>query len=692
MTTTSKSRNRNRAISRRQFFQITAVAGAGVVVTACAPAATPAAAPPVQPAATEVPAAAAPTTAPAEQPAATEAPAVAPSKFNEAPMLAELVKAGKLPPVEERLPATPGVMPTLEMAGKYGGTVRRGFRGVSDRWGPTKMQDRGLVWFDKSLILQPRIAESWEVNSDATEWTFHLRPGAKWSDGTPMTSGDIQWWYENVLKNKDLTPAVPADWSAGNPRVLMEMEFPDDYTFKAKFVAPNPFFAYRFTRNPGAVPGYYMKQFHADLTDDKAKLEADMKTAGFDNWTVYYLEDRDRWWSNPERPSLGPWLSKNTISNELFLMERNPYFFAVDGDGNQLPYVDKINHRLFETPDVFDLWIVNGEIDFQGRHVQTGNFTLYKENEAKGDYKVLVGIAASHIGLNPNHSSKNPLLAEFFQDRNVRIALNLAMNREEMNELVWSGLLKPRQYSPLTVSPQYYEKAETAYTQYDPVQANKLLDEAGYDKKDADGFRLWKDGSGPVSFIIEGIDPTGSNGDDTAQLAAKYLAAVGVKAAYKPVERSLYEEHYNANDIDCGFWGGDRTVLPLVPQAPIFRGTMIDRPWAAGWGIFVNLGEDAPNASKPPEGYFIWKIWDLWDQIAVEPSPDKQNELFRQILDIWAEEVPMVTLLGEMPALAIVKSGFRNFVAGFPNDDTTGDENVYNTETYFWEEPDKHTA
>jgi peptide/nickel transport system substrate-binding protein len=284
------------------------------------------------------------------------------------------------------------------------------------------------------------------------------------------------------------------------------------------------------------------------------------------------------------------------------------------------------------------------------------------------------------------------LLAEFFQNRDVRIAMNLAMNREEINELVWSGLLTPRQYSPLSVSPQYNEKAANAYIQYDPAEANRLLDAAGYDKKDAEGFRLWKDSSGPVSFVIEGIFATGSNEDDTAQLVTKYLADVGIMATYKPEERSLYEERYNANDVDCGFWGGDRTVLPLVPEAPIFRGTMVDRPWASGWGIYFNIGQDDPNAVKPPEGYFINKIWELWDQIAVEPSPDKQNELFAQIMDIWAEEVPMVTLLGEMPSLAIVKNGFRNFVTGFPNDDTTGDENVYNTETYFWEDPASHTG
>jgi ABC-type transport system substrate-binding protein len=93
---------------------------------------------------------------------------------------------------------------------------------------------------------------------------------------------------------------------------------------------------------------------------------------------------------------------------------------------------------------------------------------------------------------------------------------------------------------------------------------------------------------------------------------------------------------------------------------------------------------------EPPADHFIWKIWNIWDKIAVEADPVKQNELFFQILDIWYEELPMITCLGMLPSLAIVKNGMHNFIAGFPNDDTTGDENVYNTETYFWDEPEKH--
>jgi peptide/nickel transport system substrate-binding protein len=434
-----------------------------------------------------------------------------------------------------------------------------------------------------------------------------------------------------------------------------------------------------------------MQQFHLDLVEDKAKLEADFKAAGLDAWDKYY-EAKNNWYLNPERPTFGPWISKNALSEQLFLMERNPYFWQVDSDGNQLPYIDKITHRLFETPDVLSLWVVNGEIDFQARHMSIGNFTLYKEAEQQGDFKVFLGVSANHMAFQPNQSTKNERLREFFQTRDARIALSLAVNRDEINDLVFSGTAVPRQYSPLTKSPQYYPKLSQAYIEFDQARANELLDTAGYAEKDAEGFRLWKDGSGEtLSFVIEGTAQAGSPDEDAVQLIVKYFGEVGVKSSYKAVERSLYEEHYRANEIEGAFWGGDRTLLPLA--APIiFIGTQPDRPWGAAWSLWKNNGPTDPNGQEPPADHYINKIWSTWDQISIEPDEAKRNELWNQILDIWAEELPMIGYLGEIPAPIIVKNGFRNYVEGFPVDDTTEDEHLLNTQTYFWDDPENHSA
>jgi peptide/nickel transport system substrate-binding protein len=682
--------SQRRKITRRQFLSLSAVAAAGAVVASCGPTEAPS---PTEAPATAVPATAVPPTA--VPPAATAAPV---SKYKEAPMLADLVAQGQLPPVDERLPLNPRVTPVNDGIGNYGGTMHRAFKGVSDRWGPTKMIDHFFAWFDIDLNLQPHFCESWETNEDGSEWTFYFREGTKFSDGVEFTADDVVWWYENEATNKDLFPSPYIKWTVtvGADKIMMDLEKVNDYAVKMKFAVPKTLFIYDLTRGPGMesfgvgclTPSHYMKQFHIDFTDDKAALEAAATEAGFNNWAEYYL-DRGYWCLNPDRPVVGPWRARTPLSEELFLMERNPYYWAVDPEGNQLPYIDTVQHRLYEQGEVLNLWVTNGEIDFQSRQMAMANYTLYKEGEAAGDYHVFVQKTASHVALQCNLTTLNEPLREFFNERNVRIALSLAVNRDEMNELAYDGFFTPRQYSPMEESPQYYPKLSNVYLDHDPDEANRLLDEAGYAEKDSDGFRLWKDGSDTLSFEIVGTDEAGQPSEDAAQLLVKYFADVGVKAAYKYNERSLYQERFAANDIEAAWWGGDRTLLPLAPLAVIFRGYQTDRPWACAWGIYLHDPND-PNAEKPPEDHWISDIWNIWSQVEQEADPDRQNELFFQILDIWAEELPMIGYLGNQPAPCIVKNGYRGYLDGMPADDTVADEHFLGTETHYWENPEEH--
>jgi peptide/nickel transport system substrate-binding protein len=637
-------------------------------------------------------------------PAATAAPI---SLFKEAPMLAELVKAGKLPAVDLRLPKNPMVMTGYEGIGKHGGLWRRAFQGVSDINGPLKIVDRNWAWFDKNLNLQPRTLESWSVSADGTVWTIKMRQGLKWSDGkAEYTTDDIAFWYQYELQNKKLTPGVVSAF-ADPDKTLVKFAAVDKYTATFTYGKPKPMFIYLNTRGgiggaytggsrpEGPVtPSHYMKQFHEDTTTDKAALQADITKRGYSDWQSYYYYFVRSWTANIAKPTIGPWLATTDHTQEILQVERNPYFFAVDAQGNQLPYIDKVTHRVYaaSAPDVLTLRVTNGEIDFQGRLLSVGNLPVYKAGETKGDYKVVLGVYANHVALAPNLTTKNKPLAEFFNQTSARIAMSLAINRDNINQLVFNGLPKPRQYSPMTVSPQYYDKLSNAYIKYDPDTANKMLDDAGYTKKDANGIRLYRDGSGPISFTIESTDSLGGQDKDTVNLVSKDLLKIGVQGSYKFVERALYTQHYEANDIEAGWFGGDRTLLPIVPEAVIFRGWNRDRPWCPAWSWYLQDPTNA-NAVKPPDGHWIYDIWKLWDtEVSVEPDTAKQTAAFKKILDIWAAQLPMIGLLGELPAPVIVKNGFKGYPAGLPNDDTGGDEQFAQSETYYWDDPTKHTG
>ena len=252
-----------------------------------------------------------------------------PVKFKEAPMLAELVKQGKLPPVEERLPLNPCVWPVQEGIGNYGGTIRRGFKGVSDGNGPDKMSGKSLAWFSTDLSeMWPDIAESWELSADGKKWTINLRKGMKWSDGYPLTTEAWKWRWDYVTMNAALTTSPPTVLSTGNPKVLCEASFPDDYTAVLTYSDPKPLLIYdmRGNLNMFVEPGHYLKDYHPDFTD-QATLDAKAKELGLSTWEQLWA-DRRSWRTNPEVPQLMTWVYKNALSEELMIMERNPYYLA----------------------------------------------------------------------------------------------------------------------------------------------------------------------------------------------------------------------------------------------------------------------------------------------------------------------------------------------------------------------------
>ena len=140
-----------------------------------------------------------------------------PAAFQEAPQLAELVKAGKLPPVASRVPSEPMVIKPVESVGKYGGTWRRAFIGPSDGENGNRIMasDKLLFWDFTGSKIVPCVAKGYELSADGKTTTLFLRKGMKWSDGHPFTADDFVFWYEDMYLNKEIVPGPIADMSAG---------------------------------------------------------------------------------------------------------------------------------------------------------------------------------------------------------------------------------------------------------------------------------------------------------------------------------------------------------------------------------------------------------------------------------------------------------------------------------------------
>jgi len=431
-----------------------------------------------------------------------------------------------------------------------------------------------------------------------------------------------------------------------------------------------------------------MKQFHPDHTEDTAALDQAIADAGVDSWTELYADMRSDRNKNPECPMIWPWIQENAFSKELVTFGRNPYFWAVDTEGNQLPYIDALSFRLFNDADVHALRLVNGEIDCQSRHIRNTDLTVLKENEEKGDYKIQFWRWTAVYGIHFNMTTNDERLAELFQARDFRIAVSLGVNRDEINELIYDGLGTSMQYGPPVESPLHHAKLSNAYLDFDPDRANALLDGLGHTERDADGHRLWSDGSGDhISWTMLG----GADIGDANQMVIDFLGDIGLEVNYRGVERSLSIELHQSNDVECTAGFMDRNLVPLAdPQIWVKHRNINDRPWANAWTAW-KLDPTNPIAQEPPAGHWIWDIWALWDEIRATAGEEQQIALFKDILEIWSEELPSVGFFGEIPRLVMVKNGFKGIHAGYPWDCCRGlYEHIIDNATWYWDEPEKH--
>ena len=340
--------------------------------------------------------------------------ALAQGKYKEAPALAELVKAGKLPSVDKRLPENPLVVPVVEKTGEYGGVWRRAFLGPADYNNYVRVVFDALFRFSPDgAKIEPKIAESAEPSADFKVWTIKLRKGSKWSDGQPFGADDILFWYNDVLLNKELTPTLPG-WIKSPDGTAAKVEKVDDNTVRFTYAAPATLFLTAVANQDGAdrtfamfLPAHYLKKFHPTYTP-KADVETAAKAAGFKTWTELFA-NKNAPPENPERPTMAAWAPTSRASDPVFTLKRNPYYIGVDKDGNQLPYIDEVRFTYFADVQALNLAAIAGNFDMQERHIIMTNYPVLKDQEKTGKYRVITwptfGGADAVIAINQTYTA-----------------------------------------------------------------------------------------------------------------------------------------------------------------------------------------------------------------------------------------------------------------------------------------------
>lgn len=588
-----------------------------------------------------------------------------PKAFNEAPDLAALVKAGKLPAVKDRLPEEPLVVKPLHQVGKYGGTWRRGFLGPGDAENGNRLNasDKLLFWDYTGTKIVPSVAKAWEMSPDGKVIRISLRKGMRWSDGAPFTADDFVFWYEDLYLNKDIVPTPISDMSAdGKQGKVVKI---DETTVEFQFENPHFLFVELLAGDTligggqsvrqsqgltfGAYsPKHYLKQFLPKYSsEDAANQKA--KAAGYENWVKAIHVHKD-WTLNPELPTLGPWKMVRPINSPTWVLERNPYYWVVDTAGNQLPYIDRIVLTLAEDAEVVNLRAVAGTYDMQERHITLSKLPVILENQQKGNYKVHLDLAlhGADTVLQVNQSFRaDPEIAKWLTNADFRRALALGIDRDQLNETFWLGIGTTGSVVPASSSPYNPGKEwDKKWSTLDVAKANQMLDAIGLSKKDGEGFRLRTDNGERLRIQIQGVKallPWPQQGE----MIAQHWRKIGIQADVREMERSLAMTRVRNNEHHIMMWSnGGTELLYLFPRhaIPVDPTEAFMGPEYATW--YVSNGA---QGREPPDPE-MKKIFDLFRAAPGKKDEADRIKIAQEIWKILVDQQYGIGTVGQSPA------------------------------------------
>ena len=586
----------------------------------------------------------------------------------EAPILADLVAAGQLPPVTERVGAEPAVMAGVEGIGRYGGTWMRIARTPSEvRWIGYRGAGATLVRFSPyGEPLMPHVAKSYTVSADHREFVFELRRGMKWSDGHPFTADDILYWWEREAND-------PAVWS--QPPELMRIrgrsgwvEKLGDYRVKFAFPEPNSLFLAKLARGLEVAncPAHYLAQYHPTVGDPD-KIARWMEARKLPGKLAVYTDVKN--FLNPEHPRIWPWLYRTYKATPPQTAVRNPYYWVVDTQGNQLPYIDRLLFKQ-RSADMIHLALTNGEASMQWQWDLAKSYTLAMEQREAGGFDVYHWFAGENLfvvypNINRRVDRTRPETAHkaaLLGDKRFRRALSLAINRQAIIDADYNGQSVPSAIAPEPGTPYYEPSLYKSYVDYDPGRADHLLDEIGLTQRDSEGFRTFADGTKMVFYLSLSSDDTGIG---PSQFIVDDWAAVGVRVLIRNESRALWSTKAQALEHDFNAWSGNGNFPAMSPEAyvPIencgfARGFA---RWYARGGLYGPIPpEQAGGCVEPPVGHPLRRAQELYDRYRAAAMPEDQHAIFREILKIAADNVWHFNIASPQPTLIVVKDDFRN--------------------------------
>lgn len=579
----------------------------------------------------------------------------------ETPFFEDAVKAGKLPPVAQRVPGQPRVTDLAELGrepGRPGGLLRTLIGDPRNINQMTLNSYTRLVVFDEKLRLAPDILESYEVK-DGRAFSLHLRKGHKWSDGQPFTTEDFRYYWEDIANDKRLNPNGPRPelLDGGKPP---KVTIVDETTIVYEWDAPNPGFLPALA---GAqplliyLPSHYLKQFHQKYGDPK-QIEKMTKAAKVKDWAALH-ERKARSYrpENPELPTLDPWRPTTQPPSEIYVFERNPYYHRVASDGRQLPYIDKVRLQIASS-NLIPAKAGAGEADLQALSVLFDNYTFLKQGEKRTGYKVRLWSRGegAYASLVPNQNAADPVWRKLVQDVRFRRALSIAIDRKDINKVIFFGLAQESANTMIPESPMYQQRHREAWAQYNLELANQLLDEVGLVKRDFEGFRLLPDGR-RAEFTVE-TSGENTNETDIMELVSDDYRKLGLRVLVHSSNRDIFRRRIISGETVFSMWPGIDNGVATAEMEPtnLAPANLTQFNWPQ-WGQYVDSGGRMGAPITDPSAARLAELLGQWRNSA---SPEEREKIWSEMLDINASQVFVIGIVNRIPQPVIVSNKLHN--------------------------------
>ncbi len=584
--------------------------------------------------------------------------AVAESTYAQSPAL----EGKDLPPVAERMPVAADIMvEEMDDVGQYTATFT--MAQGSSNWTTGKLTEEPLFRFKTDGNVEPNVAKGYDVNEDATVWTIYLREGMRWSDGEPFTAEDCRFFYEEVLLTGFSTKSVWGAVKDGNGEVA-KMAVLNDYCFTMTFGTPKPAFLQELAINGKwfFAPKHWMIQYMPAeyegqktsglLTAEEWKAAAekmgysDLKT--FDSIISYY------YWLVPGRPTLRAWQLQGDFNADSFTMERNPYFWKVDAEGKQLPYIDSIVFLRYQDENQPLLWSLDGTIDLYSP--AWTNIVEMKEAEANGTIKVMEWNNTAWAGnaLQLNQATKDDELRALFQNVDFRHALSIAVDRAQICALVDDDFSVPSQSAPQEGQMGYDPEWVSKWTEYDVEQAKELLVKCGL-TLGQDGTWYFPSGKQVAIHMIYQNEAYAT----LAELLVKYYSELGLKVYQNLYDRSYVETLQGDNEYEAVINPNEHFATVNIGLRPDYLvPTRAYPPWASEFGAWYDPN-DGKDGMEPSDA--VKELLAVYDQFRASTNAQEREELCQKMLEIHKENVWEIGYTSPVSTLYAINAKLHNF-------------------------------